>query len=64
MLESYNHLHIELLQLKEDHFERTVFEYFDFIAWVESKLQNITFADVIRQRNLVEVAKITIKAPL
>lgn len=62
ILESYNHLHKELLQLKEDHFERTVFEYFDFIAWVESKLQNITFADVIRQRSLVEIAKTTIKA--
>ncbi len=48
---SYTHLYDELLQLKEDPFERTVFEYFDFIAWVESKVQKISFGDLIRQRN-------------
>ncbi|HMN90214.1 MAG TPA: hypothetical protein PKD70_13000 [Saprospiraceae bacterium] len=29
----------EMRQLKKDEFERRAFEYFDFIAWLESKLQ-------------------------
>ncbi len=35
--ESYRHLHSELDSLSKDPFEKTVFEYFDFLKWAESK---------------------------
>ena len=45
----------ELLQemqvLNTDEFERRAFEYFDFIAWLESKVQQQSFAEITRQRH-------------
>ncbi len=39
-----------LRELHQDHFERPVFEGFDYEAWVTSKLENRSFADVLRQQ--------------
>jgi hypothetical protein len=36
--------------------EKTMLQYFDFIAWLESKIDNKPFAELIRQR-----AKETVK---
>lgn len=40
----------ELYDLTKDEFEKSAFEYFDFIAWMESKVQAITFEQKIVER--------------
>ena len=39
----------ELLKLKEDPKEQVVFEYFDFLTWVQSKLKRKSFLDLKKQ---------------
>jgi len=36
----------ELYNLKQDHFEQIVFEYFDFATWVKSKIEGKTFLEL------------------
>ena len=43
-------LRIALLNLEKDPQEKKIFEYFDFISWVESKIQNRSFADIVREK--------------
>lgn len=40
----------ELTKISRDSFEKTVFEYFDFISWTESQLEKIPFADVVKRK--------------
>jgi hypothetical protein len=37
-------------KLSKDPFERQALEYFDFISWLESKIENRSFADVMRSK--------------
>ena len=42
----------ELEEVMQDEFEKVALQYFDFISWAESKIEKITFAEVIgRKRN-------------
>ena len=43
-------LWIALMNLEKDPQEKKIFEYFDFISWVESKIQNRSFADIVREK--------------
>jgi hypothetical protein len=43
---SYAWLKDQLLTIYNDPFEKPVFEYFDFLTWVESKVSNKTFAEL------------------
>ncbi|TAL58339.1 MAG: hypothetical protein EPN85_11810 [Bacteroidetes bacterium] len=36
--------------LAEDPFEKNAFEYFDLISWLDSKIQNRSFAEVVREK--------------
>lgn len=46
----YKNLLHELHELTTDKFERGVFEYFDFIAWVESKISRHPFSEIAKAR--------------
>lgn len=46
----YKELQSLLEGLKNDPFERMAFEYFDFTAWVDAKISNTTFDEVIKKR--------------
>lgn len=46
----------ELLELKNDPQEEVVFEYFDFLTWVQSKINQKSFAELIGERESVSVA--------
>lgn len=48
--ELYANLLEELKELNHDKFERTAFEYFDFMAWAESKVSGKPFAQIVKQR--------------
>ncbi len=41
----------EVIELLNDHHERVIFEYFDLLSWIESKVQKKTFAEVVRMKN-------------
>ena len=48
---SYQALRPELQALSKDPFEKSVFEYFDFITWVESKYSGIPFSDLVSRKH-------------
>lgn len=37
----------QLLELKQDSFERKIFAYFDFVSWIQSKISKQKFADIL-----------------
>ena len=45
----FRRLRTDLVQLQQDPYEARVFEYFDYPAWVESKVERVPFADVVRK---------------
>jgi hypothetical protein len=46
----YRSLRPELQSLVKDPFEKSVFEYFDFITWVEGKYLQIPFREMVRKK--------------
>lgn len=48
--EVYKSIHAQLLRLSKKKFERGAFEIFDFVSWLESKIENRPFADVVKQK--------------
>ena len=46
----YQALRPELQNLSKDPFEKSVFEYFDFITWVEGKYLNVPFRNMVRKK--------------
>jgi tetratricopeptide (TPR) repeat protein len=49
-MEQFLKMREELDELFKDNNERVVLEYFDFLAWLESKISGIPFADAARKR--------------
>ncbi|MBI4946997.1 MAG: hypothetical protein HY840_11430 [Bacteroidetes bacterium] len=47
---AFQELKTNLLKLMKDPMEKAVMEEFDFLSWVESKIQNKTFAEVVREK--------------
>lgn len=53
----YKKLLMSLKKLSTDPYEKTVFEYFDFIAWCKSKIEHTTFREMIGEGAAVAVNK-------
>jgi tetratricopeptide (TPR) repeat protein len=49
-LKHYKILREELIRLSKDSFEKTAFEYFDFISWVESKIGKSSFRKIVEAK--------------
>jgi len=49
----YKKLLANLKKLSANPFEKTVFEYFDFIAWCESKIEKVSFREIIEEKSAV-----------
>lgn len=49
--EKYMNLKAEFESLAKDPYEKYALDYFDFISWTESKIENKTFGQVIREKN-------------
>lgn len=47
---AFNKLKQSFMLLKKDSYESKAFEYFDFIAWVNSEIENRPFAETIREK--------------
>ncbi len=41
---------VQFKKLKTDPYEKGAFEYFDFISWLESKIENRPFAEIIKEK--------------
>ena len=50
LLNIFKKLSLELREISKDPFEKNAFLYFDFVSWVESKVQNRTLEEVIREK--------------
>ena len=48
-VEVYTGLKEELLILKQDNFEKTALEYFDFVAWAEHKITGKSFKEIVQK---------------
>jgi len=46
----FKELKQKLIELSKNPFEKQAFEYFDFISWVESKIENRSFAEIVREK--------------
>ena len=49
-IQAYKELLPALEELKKDNFERTAFEYFDFLSWAESKISGKSFKDIMKEK--------------
>ncbi len=47
---AYTSLFEELQTLEKDTFEKTAFEYFDFISWAESKIEKKPFQSLVKEK--------------
>ena len=46
----YEEFYRELAQLENDPFESIAFEYFDFVGWIKSKVENRSFQEVLKEK--------------
>lgn len=50
MVAAFKELKNELVEISKDPFERKSLKYFDIISWVESKIENRPFAEVVMEK--------------
>lgn len=50
LTQAFSSLHKELLQLYEDPREKTAFKYFDLLSWLESKIKQKPFREIVREK--------------
>ena len=50
VLLSFEKLRDQLLALENNPYENQAFKYFDFISWLESKIENVSFASVVMKK--------------
>jgi len=50
LIMAFKKLKSELKPLEKDKYERNAFEYFDYISWLESKIENKPFAEIVREK--------------
>ena len=49
-IKAFNELKSELEKITKDPFEKKALEYFDFISWLESKIESKPFAEIIKEK--------------
>lgn len=50
LIKSMNELRLAFVKLKKDKFERSFLSDFDYINWLDSKIQNRPFAEIVREK--------------
>ncbi|MBI4931145.1 MAG: hypothetical protein HY841_10305 [Bacteroidetes bacterium] len=50
LLHSFSELKKEITQIMKDPFERGIIQDFDFVSWLESKIENRSFAEIVREK--------------
>lgn len=54
-LDFFKKIRRELIQLLNDKSESRALGYFDFISWIDSKIENCSFADKVKARNAMRL---------
>jgi hypothetical protein len=49
-LQAFIELRNDFKQIADDEFESKAFEYFDYISWLDSKIEKKSFAEIVRQK--------------
>lgn len=49
-VKAFTELKKEFLELHEDPFEKKAFEYFDYISWADSKIEGLSFEEVVNRK--------------
>ena len=49
-IEAFQELKTELEEITKDPFEKIAIEYFDFISWIKSKIENRPFAQIVQEK--------------
>jgi hypothetical protein len=49
-IEAFRELRQEFIELSQDPFEQKAFEYFDYISWLDSKIEGRSFEEVVKQK--------------
>ena len=52
LIAAFEELKEKLLTLTTDLLEKIVLEYFDYISWLESKIKNRNFSDIVKEKNI------------
>jgi hypothetical protein len=50
MSDHFCRLYEQILPLRDDPAENAPFEHFDYLVWIRSKLENRSFADIVREK--------------
>ncbi|MBL7892389.1 MAG: hypothetical protein JNL63_07145 [Bacteroidia bacterium] len=56
MKEVYKKIHPQLIRLSKNKFEKGAFEIFDFVSWLESKIDERPFAEIVKKK-IVSIKK-------
>jgi hypothetical protein len=54
LTKNFEELRLKLIKITKDPYERKILDYFDFIAWLDSKLSRKSFAEVMKKKYYVE----------
>jgi hypothetical protein len=49
-LEAFTQLREEFIALKDDPYERKAFEYFDYISWLDSRIEKRSFEEIVKEK--------------
>lgn len=50
LLKAFGKLRSEIVLLQKDQYEKNIFEFFDFISWLESRIQKMPFEVIVRRK--------------
>ncbi|TAL60058.1 MAG: hypothetical protein EPN85_08150 [Bacteroidetes bacterium] len=50
LIQAFQKLKKEIAPLAKDMYEKNVFDFFDYVSWLDSKIENRSFAEVVRQK--------------
>ncbi len=50
LIQAFKELKTEMEEIMKDPFERKTLEYFDFISWLESKIESRPFTEIVREK--------------
>ncbi|MEK6615572.1 MAG: hypothetical protein AABZ32_05610, partial [Bacteroidota bacterium] len=57
LLKSFEVLLTKMKAIANNPFERRAYDYFDFISWLESKIERRAFAEIVREKKKQPIAK-------
>lgn len=50
LIEAFKKLKSQIVKISKDPYEEKVLQYFDFISWLESKIENRPFASIVKEK--------------